>query len=55
MINISAIIKDINTFENKHEQEKSDIKEQKILNILELREPVALDCFFFCLKYTNNK
>jgi len=33
MINISAIIKDINTFENKHKQENSDIKEQKILNI----------------------
>ena len=33
MVNISAIIKDINTFENKQKQENSDIKEQKILNI----------------------
>ena len=33
MLNISANIKDINTFENKQKQENSDIKEQKILNI----------------------
>jgi hypothetical protein len=33
MVNINAIIKDINTIESKNEQINTDIKEQKVLNI----------------------
>lgn len=33
MVNVNAIIKDIDTIEGKNDTEKSDVKEQKVLNI----------------------